>query len=332
MRDVPVQSGGRHLFELVNRDKRSMTLNLKTTEGQAILLRLAARSDVLLQGFLPAVVARLGLQYETLRPCSPQLVYVSVSGYGQSGPFHERSSHDLSLLAASGLLDLMGAAATPPTILPIPLADLAAALWTTLGVIAALLQRSATGMGQHLDVSLLDSTFSLLALPLAEMLARGRDPQRGNLWLSGGQACYHVYETADSKHVALAALEPHIWQAFCMAVGREEWSTRQGETSQSSLIADVAALFRGRTREQWAAVLAEADCCCEPVLTVSESIRHPQVDHRQMFRDGVLLTPFAAKGASHSRAPRLGQHTEEILAELGYAAAQVALWRDRGIV
>lgn len=184
-------------FELLNRDKKSLTLNLKSPEGRAIFSDLVRGAGVVLEGFRPGVMQRLGLDYASLAKVNPSLIYASISGYGQDGPYRSRAGHDLGYLAVAGLLGLTGLRDGPPIVPGIPVADLFAALWTALGVVAALVEREQTGRGRHLDMALLDSVSALLALPLAEWWIAGCRPQRGNMLLSGRQACYNIYRAAD---------------------------------------------------------------------------------------------------------------------------------------
>jgi alpha-methylacyl-CoA racemase len=320
------------LFDLLNRNKKSVTLNLKAREGTAILLELARDADVLLEGFRPDVMKRLGLDHAALSTINESLIYMSISGYGQTGPYRSRAGHDLNYLALGGLLAITGTPDGPPAVPGVPMADLVSGLWAALGVIAALLGREHTGRGQYLDLSMLDSVVALLAVPLHGWLATGCVPQRGKMPLSGKQACYNMYETADGEHMALGALEPHFWQAFCMAVERQDWLERQNDVDQASLIAELAALFRTQPRAYWTAFFAAHDCCCEPVLSLDEVFTHAQVVHRGLLRDGRLATPLAPQGVPLVPAPELGEHTAEILAELGYTLEDVEDLQQRGVV
>ncbi|MBC7261995.1 MAG: CoA transferase [Chloroflexi bacterium] len=324
--------GGALLFELLNRNKKSLTLNLRTPEGKAILLELARHADVLLEGFRPGVMKRLGFDYEALSELNPRLVYASLSGYGQTGPHHLRAGHDLNYIALGGLLGLTGGKDGHPVIPGVPVADLVGGLWMAFGVVAALFEREHSGRGQYLDISMLSSITALLAIPLAGWLTTGQVPQRGQMWLTGKQACYNVYETADGKYMALGALEPEFWRAFCQAVGHPEWQARQYDSDQASLIAEVAALFRTQPRDYWVELFAHHDCCCEPVLELDEVFAHPQAMHCQLLREGELAMPLDSRGTPHQPAPRLGQHTSEILTELGYTMADIERLQQKGVI
>ncbi|HUT15345.1 MAG TPA: CaiB/BaiF CoA-transferase family protein [Anaerolineae bacterium] len=324
--------GNSVLFELVNRGKKSMTLNLKDPKGRAILLGLARDADVMLEGFRPGVTKRLGLDYETLQEVNPRLIYASLSGYGQTGPYASRAGHDLNYVGLGGLLGITGIHDGRPPIPAVPFADLVGGLWMAVGVVAALFERQRTGRGQYLDISMLDGVASLLPVPLAEWLMTGQVPGRSGMHLRGGQACYNVYETSDGQHVTVAALESKFWSAFCAAVGREDWVERQNDADQAGLIAELAALFRSQPRSYWTELFAQHDCCCEPVLGLDEVFAHPQAVHRGLLHEDQLALPLGGRGAAHPPAPQLGEHTAELLAQLGYAMVDVVHLRESGAI
>lgn len=321
-----------HLFELLNRNKKSITLNLKTATGKAILQDLVRGADVLLEGFRAGTMQRLGLGYEVLQDINPSLIYASLSGYGQSGPYCKNACHDLNCLALAGLLELSGPQGGAPAMSALPWVDMVAGMWTTLGIVAALLARQRDGLGQHLDISMLDSVAALAHVPLADWMSAGVPPQRGRTSLSGRLACYNVYQTADGRYMTLGALEPRLWEGFCMAVGREDWIARQRSADQASLRAEVAALFRTQPQAHWVNLLAARDCCCEPVLALDEAFAHPQALQRGLLREGCLLTPLSGPDVEFTPAPQLGEHTAEILAELGYTREDVQRLRQDGVV
>ena len=320
------------LFELLNRDKKSITVNLKTIQGRVILMQLVSGADVLMEGFRPGVMGRLGLDCDTVQEANPCLVYVSLSGYGQEGPYRDRACHDLSCLALCGYLDVTGTPGQRPALSAVPLADMAAGMWAALAVTSALLGREHTGRGCYLDISMLDSVASLMAIPLAEMVATGASPQRGNTWLSGKLACYNLYETADGAYMSLAALEPQFWQAFCAAVGREDWWPRHLDADQAGLIQEVGALFRMQTQSHWVGLFEARDCCCEPVLALNEALDHPQARTRGLWSEGQLRTPVSMPEAQHEAAPKLGEDTAQVLAELGYSLEDVERLRREQVV
>ena len=330
---APVNADGvQSLFAMLNRKKQSITVNLKMAEGRRIAQELAAEADVLLEGFRPGVMQRLGLGYETLSRANAALIYVSISGYGQNGPHVSKAGHDLNYLALGGLASLTGGIDGPPGMSGVPIADMVSGLWAALGTLAALWQRVGSGRGQHVDVGMLDSVVALLGMPLAERLARGRLPAWGETFLTGGRAYYNLYETSDGAYMALGAMEPGFWLGFCEAVGHPEWIVRHGDPDQAGLIAEVAALFRQQTMAYWTELFGAHDCCCEPVLNLDEMLAHPQVAARGLARDGYLASPLARSPLPPSTAPSLGEHTSQILASLGYGPDQVQELRKRGVL
>ncbi|HEY72689.1 MAG: CoA transferase [Chloroflexi bacterium] len=332
----PLTDGEGVLFQILNRGKKSLTLNLKSDAGRAIFLRLVETSDALLEGFRPGVMERLGLGYETLAQVNPRLVYCSLSGYGQKGPYQQRAGHDLNYIGLAGLLDLTGAREGPPIIPGAPVADLTGALWAAVGILLALLARERTGRGQRVDGSFLGAALSCLPAALAQRA--GRQPvERGGGSLTGGLICYHVYETQDGEYMTLAALEPEFWAAFCRAAGREDLIEQQfaptlpGEPAYEEL----RAIFHTRTRQEWMEALKGTDACCEPMYTLAEALASAPVQALGMLSGADLLPPvqLSAQPARPAHpAPALGQHTAVLLAELGYDELEVERLEGQGVV
>ncbi len=332
------ETGEGLLFRALNRGKRSLTLDLKAPAGRAVLMRLAQTADVLLESFRPGVMVRLGLGYETLAEANSRLVYCALSGYGPAGPYRDRAGHDLNYQGLSGLLELTGRRESPPGMPGVPIADLSGALWAAIGVLLALLDRERTGRGQRVDGSLLGGALACMTLPLTYHLG-GQPMERGASDLNGGLVCYNVYETGDGAYMSLGALEPEFWAAFCAAAGREDLLGQQfapalpGEPAYD----EVCALFRTRTRGEWVEALAGFDACCEPVYPIGEALDSAAVQGLKMLADGGLLPPLrlSAQGeqaTSIGPAPRLGEHTGALLAELGYNCEEIKSLQERGIV
>ncbi len=280
---------------------------------------------------------RLGLGYETLAPANERLVYCSLTGYGSAGPYRERAGHDLNYIGLAGLLDLTGPRHGPPAIPGAPLADLTGALWAAIGILGALLAREQTGRGRRVEASLLGGSLSCLPLPLASLM--GHEPvARGAGDLTGGRVSYNLYQAADGGYMSLSALEPEFWLAFCGAVGRMDLADQAmapavaGEPAYDAL----CDLFRGRTRQEWAAVFHGVDACCEPVLDLGEALASEPVQALGMLVDGVLLPPVRLTpeipGSDTLAAPALGHDTADLLGELGYDGDGVARLRAAGIV
>jgi len=332
----PLVDGEGVLFRVLNRGKKSLTLNLKSDEGRAIFLRLVETADVLLESFRPGVIERLGLGYERLCQANPCLVYCALSGYGPDGSYRERAGHDLNYIGLAGLLDLTGPRDGPPVVPGALVADLSGGLWAAVGILLALLERERTGRGQRVDASLLGAALACMPVAVAWHLG-GQPMARGADDLTGGLVCYHVYETRDSKYVTLAALEPEFWAAFCQAVGREDLLGQQFAPAVPGQHAyeELCALFRTRTREEWAGALAGVDACCEPVCNVGEALASAPVRALGMLTGEGLLPPvrlLTRPACSPDHAPALGQHTAVLLTELGYDEAAVEELRERGVV
>jgi alpha-methylacyl-CoA racemase len=331
------------LFLALNRGKRSIRLNLKEEAGREVLLRLVREHDVLLESFRPGVMERLGLGYERLREENPRLVYCAISGYGQDGPYTERSGHDMNYLGLNGLLGLTGDAGGPPVQAGGQIADLGGgALMAAFGIMAALRERERSGEGQLVDVSMFDGSLSWLALVAAKYLADGAVPRRGEPELSGGLICYRPYACRDGW-VTLGALEPKFWQAWCRGVGREELVEKQFERPGSEAHAEVERVFLERTREEWQAFASEHDCCLEPVLDLDEALDSELVRAREMVVRleqpgaaspvsllGVPVKLSRTPGAPAGPGPALGEHTSEVLAALGYSDEEIQALLESG--
>ena len=339
----PLVNGVGMAFLASNRGKRSAALNLKSAGGREALLRLAEHADILLEGFRPGVLARLGLAHETLLERNPRLVICALTGYGQSGPYSQRAGHDLNYLGYAGVLAHLARPGEAPP-LPGPLfADVAGgALMAVIGTLAALLARATTGHGQVVDVAMLDGSLALAPLLLAPALHGLTETAPGEGMLTGALPGYNVYATADGRYVTLAALEPKFWEEFCQRVGRPDLAPRhipRDAAERDEVTRELTALFRARSRDEWLALLADADACLGPVNSIGEALADPQTQARHvilggedgqapMLRSVPLLseTPARLLGG----APALGAHTAAALAEIGYSAAEIAALHASG--
>ena len=332
------------LFLALNRGKRSVRLNLKEEPGREVLLRLAREYDVLLESFRPGVLDRLGVGYERLREENPGLVYCTVTGYGQDGPYRDRSGHDMNYLGLVGLLGLTGEPGGPPVQPAGQIADIGGgALMAAFGILAALRERDRSGEGQLVDVSMSDGALSWLALVAGRYLCDRELPRRGELELAGGLICYRPYACSDGW-VTLGALEPKFWQNWCRGVGREDLIERQFERPGSDAHAEVERVFLERTREEWQEFASEHDCCLEPVLELHEALDSELVRAREMIvtleqpgAGDVRQLGFPVKlsrtpGSPQGPGPALGEHTAEVLGSLGYSPEEVGRLKESGAV
>jgi alpha-methylacyl-CoA racemase len=324
------------LYLSLNRGKRSLRLDLKSAAGREALLRLVERYDVVLDGFRPGVLDRLGVGYERLREANPGIVFCAITGYGQDGPYAERAGHDMNYLGLVGLLGLTGARGGAPVQSAGQIADLGGgALMAAFGVMAALHERRRSGEGQLVDVSMADGALSWLAMVAGRYFCDGEVPRRGEQQLAGGLVCYLPYEAADGW-VSCGALEPKFWASFCHGVGRPDLVESQFEAPGSDAWREVAAVFRSRSRDEWLAFNDEHDCCIEPILDLDEALRSELVRAREMVVEleqpqlgtvrqlGVPVKLSRTPGNPSRPAPAFGEHTEEALAEAGYSAAEIA--------
>jgi alpha-methylacyl-CoA racemase len=317
-------------FLALNRNKRSLRLNLKDERGRDVLLRLVEDYDVVVESFRPGVMDRLGVGYEALRARNPRVIYCPISGYGQDGPLTARSGHDTNYLALNGLLGLTGRRGGPPIQSAGQIADLGGgALMAAVGILAALHERERSGEGQVVDISMTDGALSWLAMVAARYFAEQRVPRRGEPELAGGIACYFPYETKDEKWVSLGALEPKFWQNWCNGAGRLDLIEKQFEHPDSEAGAEIAAVFRARTRDEWTTFAGEHDCCLEPILDLDEVLDSELVQGRGMVveLDQPGIGPVKQVGApiklsrtppdTTGAAPALGADTDDVLREIG---------------
>ena len=330
------------LYLALNRGKRSVRLDLKREAGREALLRLVERYDVVLDGFRPGVLDKLGVGYERLRESNPAVVYCAITGYGQDGPYAQRAGHDMNYLGLVGLLGLTGAKDGPPVQSGGQIADLGGgALMAAFGVMAALHERRRSGEGQMVDVSMADGALSWLALVAGRYFCEGEVPRRGEQQLAGGLLCYYPYEVADGW-VTCGALEPKFWAAFCNGAGRPDLVEAQFEAPGSDAWRQVAEVFRSRSREEWRAFNDEHDCCIEPVLDLDEALDSELVRGREMVTAieqpglgsvrqlGVPVKMSRTPGDPTRPAPAFGEHTDEVLREAGYSVEEIAAMKESG--
>ncbi len=320
-------------FLMVNRNKKSVALNFRNTRGKEVFLRLVRTADVILETFRPGAAEKWGIGYTTARVINPRIVYCSLSGYGQGGPYRDRAGHDLNYIALAGLLAANGAADGPPIPPMVQVADLSGGMLATISILAALIGREKTGVGQYLDVSLFDGALSWASTMMGGTYAAGKSVQRGKMQLNGGMACYNVYETRDGKYLTLGAIEPHFWAAFCKAVGREDLNTRAQEFEA---IPEVAAIFKTRTFDEWMEIFKNVDACIEPVREFSETLNDPHLKHRGLITevDGVkqIGSVFVFAENPNLPPPRQGEHTREVLREIGMSDEEITQLHQAEII
>ncbi|WP_247001771.1 CaiB/BaiF CoA transferase family protein [Halosolutus gelatinilyticus] len=323
------EDGAGAIFEAVNRGKRSVALDLKADDQREALLRLVQDADVLIESFRPGVADRLGVGYEIVRDRNPDIVYCSLSGYGQDGPYRDHAGHDLGYVGLAGLLDVTRSDTEErPRIPGYPVADMAGGLFAAFAIVSALLDRElGDGGGTYLDCSLSDAALSF-SQAVAFPALSGDDPRPGDGLLTGGYPWYNVYETADDRYVTLSALEPTFWRAFCEAIDRSDLVSLHGtidEAEQAALREELEAIFVDRPRDEWVE-FAEPEIPIAPVLTPAEALHHPQFADRELVRRGespAILSPVSAASDAPAMVPDHGEHTRSILESAGYDDAAI---------
>jgi crotonobetainyl-CoA:carnitine CoA-transferase CaiB-like acyl-CoA transferase len=331
----------------LNRNKRSVTVNLKTSEGRSLLERLVERYDVLVESFRPGVMDRLGVGYKVLSERNPRLVYCAISGYGQDGPRSQVAGHDANYIGYAGLLSIIGAEHQRPVIPGVQIGDLAGGGMTAvIAVLAALVRRGVTGTGDYCDISMMDGAVSWLSIHAAEFFATGTVPQRESMALSGAWPCYRIYPAADGW-LTVAALEPQFWSALCDSIGRPDLVDDGFATGarRREVLAELEELFATKTRRDWMAHFEGADVCVGPVNDFAEAFNDEQVMHRGMVIEAEapgagsvkhVGNPIKMRSMSpdllRRHAPGLGEHTDEVLEEAGVDEAQRAALRAASAV
>jgi len=333
-------------YNALGRNKRSIVLDLRQQAARAVFCRLAKTADVVLEGFRPGVVKRLGVDYETLRVINPRLVYCSLSGYGQDGPYSTAVGHDINYIAMTGMLDMTGWQGQPPAIPLNVIADYAAGgLHAAYAILAALLARDKTGRGQYLDIAMSDGVMYLLAAALSQYFASGEVTRRGEGMLNGGVPYYNVYQTKDGGWLSVGCLEPHFFANLCHALDCDDLAPFQHDPSRRAEVFDrFRERFLTKTLDEWAALFKGVDACVAPVRSLAEAaadthnryrgmvvdVEHPKLGKVPQVGIGTKLSD--TPGRVRNTAPHPGQHTDEVLFEIGLSATEIAAFKKDGAV
>ena len=325
-------NGSGAFFRQLNRNKKSIALNLKTEEGREIVKKLVVKADVLVEGFRPGVMKKLGLGYEELSKINRRMVYAAITGYGYNNTFSYRAGHDINYSGLSGLLSLCATRGEKPEAQGIQVADIAAgSLMAINAVMMALYARGKSGDGSFVDVSLTRGLLPFLSLAAAGINSDEDIARKGSGPITGAYACYNTYETKDGKYMSLGALEPIFWQRFCEKIKRPEWIELQfDQEKRLTLINQLEIIFREKSREEWVEELKDIDACCEPVLEVPEAIDHllskETCSWLEMWhgdaKEVLIGYPYLVSGNAGAELlppPGHGEHTREILKNIGYS-------------
>lgn len=339
----PAYSGN---FATLNRNKESLTLNLKSEKGRSIFEKLVGRSDVLIEGFRPGVMDRLGFGYEALSRVNSGLIYCSISGFGQQSPHIDVAGHDINYIGLNGILDLAGKKDGPPTVPGILVADIGGgALPAFIGILLALLGRNKTGKGQFIDISMMDCSFLWLYHAAGTYFTSGETPSRGCELTNGGSARYQVYVTGDGRYLAVGALEDHFWSNLCDILEIDDARIRLHDRENAELaIGVLAEKFKMKTSQEWAEVFEGADACCSLIRDFKEAVADPHFQVRGLIQtisgpDGkpqtILANPVKLSDSPpeiRHAAPLLGQQSQKILEELGFSESDYRLFSEQGVI
>ena len=343
----PMDEGVSAVHGYLNRSKRSLAVDLKKPAGVEVVRELVKDYDIVVEQFRPGVMAKLGVGYEQLKEINPRLIYCSITGYGQDGPYRDRAGHDMNYLSIAGMTAYNGRRESGPAPMAFQVADVAGgSCHAVMAILAAVIERQQSGEGQYIDISMTDAAFSLHALTAPAALLGGEDPQLERTQLNGG-SFYDCYETSDGRWFSVGGIEPQFFSQFCQAIGRPDLAGR-GLAMLPEIVAEVKAgiaeAMKQKSFAEWEQIFAALDCCTEPVLSFSEACQHPQLVARKMLVDvpsasGASQRQVASPFKFSRTAPeyryvgtRLGSHTDEVLAGHGFSAEQIAELRKSGAV
>ena len=330
-------------YRIVNRNKRSLALDLKHRSGRDTFLQLARKTDVIVESFRPGVVERLGVGYAAVETLNPRIVYCAISGYGQDGPYRLRAGHDINYLGYAGVLDQTGSAGGPPALSNLQIADLlGGSLDAAMAILAGLFDAQRSGRGRYIDVAMADGALAHNIFPLHMLQMSGRVAARGADLLTGGIPCYGVYATKDGRYMAIGALEEKFWREFCDVIGHPQLSAKQFATGVEgeSVRQEIAEVLAARSQSEWVERFGRVDCCVTPVLPVEEALANEQFVARGMIAEGLdgcrqYAPPF--KMSAHEfhircNAPAQGEHSEEVLREAGFESTAIASLRAQDVI
>ena len=329
-----------------NRNKKSLGLNLKSEEGRQVFHQLAGGADVIVEGFRPGVMKRLGVDYESIAETTPGIVYCSLTGYGQDGPYEQMPGHDINYISTGGALDLIGTAEGPPVVPLNLVGDYAGGtLHAVIGILLALVARERTGRGQHVDISMTDGAVALLTAFASEYFQSGTVAKRGDTILSGTAPCYGAFETKDGGYISLGCIEPWFWENLCRALGREDFIPHQhSEERQGEVLSWLKEVFLTKNRDEWFEALKGKDIPVAKVNSLAEVFSDPQMLHRQMKVEvdhptigpvsqvGIAIKLSDTPGRIRSLSPLFGEHTDQVLLDAGYDMQQVEKLRQQGVI
>ncbi|MBI3026828.1 CoA transferase [Candidatus Woesearchaeota archaeon] len=317
-------------FSALNRNKKSIAIDLKKSKGKEIFMKLAKKADVIIESFRPGKADSLSIGYKNIRKINPKIIYCSISGYGQYAKYKNRAGHDLNYIASSGLLEALS---LKPYVPCIQIADTSCAVTAAFSIASSLFYREKSGNGNYIDVPIFSSALSLIGIHIAHYSIAGGAK---TLLSSNNTPCYNVYRTKDKRYVSLGAVEQKFWQAFCNALNRKDFLKRQMD---SSIMKEMKSIFKSKTSTEWVRLNKKHDFCCEPVSKIKDVVNDKDLNKRKVIiqLDGVkqVAMPMifsSFKKMNYNRAPKLGENSKEILASIGYSKGSIKEFIDKGIV
>jgi crotonobetainyl-CoA:carnitine CoA-transferase CaiB-like acyl-CoA transferase len=323
----------------IRRNSRSASFNLKSEEGRRAFYDLVRTADVMIEGYRPGVVKRLGVDYDTLRAIKPDIIYASLTGYGQEGPYSGYVGHDINYQGVAGILGMTGHANGPPVIAGSTTADsCGGGMNAAISILTALLARERSGAGQRIDMAMVDGLLAMMVLPIDEYVTTGATPRRGETLLTGRYPWYNVYQAQDGKFLSVGAIEPWFYENLCRELGLEQYTPDQYAEGarRDEIFAAFRAAFLTKPRDAWVAQLMPAETCVAPVYTIDEVVADRHLRHRRQIVDveggheqaGVMVNLSKTPGSIRTASPERGQHTQEILSALGYDEQAIARLRE----
>jgi crotonobetainyl-CoA:carnitine CoA-transferase CaiB-like acyl-CoA transferase len=342
----PLRAGMGYRHIILNRNKKSITLNLKSEEGRNIFYKLAENADVIVESFRPGVTTRLGVGYEKIKEINPRIVYCSITGFGQTGPYKMEAGHDINYISLAGITSMTGERKGMPHIPGVQIADIAVGgVMSATGILLALCGREKSGKGQYVDMSMHDGAVAMLPSPASFYFGGGWVPRRGESRLSGGLPQYNIYETRDGRHLSVGALEKKFWANLCRVIGHPELvDDIDDEQKHENLFKVLKSAFAEKTLDEWVEAFDGQDACVTPVKELDEVFVDPQVVERGMVVNledeklgkykqlGIPIKLSETPGSLDKRAPSLGEHNEEILAEIGYKGDDVLRLKQNRVI
>jgi crotonobetainyl-CoA:carnitine CoA-transferase CaiB-like acyl-CoA transferase len=333
-------------FLALNRNKKSIKLNLKEKEGTEIFLKLSKDHQVILEGFRPGVTKRLRIDYESIKEINPSIIYCSMTGFGQEGPYKDKVNHDINIVGIGGLLGITGKKEGPPILPGVQIADLNAALMATIGILISLINLGKTGRGQYIDMSMLDGIIFWLSMIVSRYAMDKRIPERESLMLNGKHLCYRIYKTKDNRYITIGAIEKKFWINFCKAIGRDDLMEHQftDVTQRKDLLEDVENIFLTKTLNEWLTHFETFEICHGPVNDLQEVLSDPHVLFRNIllrvkhpseeeyWSVGFPIKMSETKPKIRLHPPEYGEHTEQILRSMGYEESKIYELKSRKII